>query len=149
MAGVLVALLLLPSAFAETSDEFTLQGFGTAGMARTTTRDVEFVRDLSQPRGISDSWSLQNDSVIGVQGVWRINPQLEAVVQAMSRYSYNGSFNPELSWAYVKYEPTPNLSLRQLHEKVERPLDEILHLHRGDDLLVAESYFFASGRDLV
>jgi hypothetical protein len=112
MAGVLAALLLLPSAFAETSDEFTLQGFGTAGMARTTTRDVEFVRDLSQPRGISDSWSLQNDSVIGVQGVWRINPQLEAVVQAMSRYSYNGSFNPELSWAYVKYEPTPNLSLR-------------------------------------
>jgi hypothetical protein len=28
----------------------------------------QFVRDLSQPRGISDSWSLQNDSVIGVQG---------------------------------------------------------------------------------
>jgi hypothetical protein len=70
------------------------------------------VRDLSQPRGISDSWSLQNDSVIGVQGAWRINPQLEAVVQAMSRYSYNGTFNPEISWAYVKYEPTPNLSLR-------------------------------------
>lgn len=112
MASVFAALALLPSAFAETSDQFTLQGFGTLGMARTTTRDVEFVRDLSQPRGISDSWSLQNDSVIGVQGVWRINPQLEAVVQAMSRYSYNGNFNPELSWAYVKYEPTPNLSLR-------------------------------------
>ncbi len=112
MAGFLAALMLLPSAFAETSDEFTLQGFGTLGMARTTTHDVEFVRDLSQPRGISDSWSLQNDSVIGVQGTWRINSQLEAVVQAMSRYSYNGKFNPELSWAYVKYEPTPNLSLR-------------------------------------
>lgn len=112
MASVFAALLLLPSAFAESSDEFTLQGFGTLGMARTTTRDVEFVRDLSQPRGISDSWSLQNDSVIGVQGVWRINPQFEAVVQAMSRYSYNGNFSPELSWAYVKYEPTPNLSLR-------------------------------------
>ncbi len=112
MASVFAALLLLPSAFAESSDEFTLQGFGTLGMARTTTRDVEFVRDLSQPRGISDSWSLQNDSVIGVQGVWRINPQFEAVVQAMSRYSYNGNFRPELSWAYVKYEPTPNLSLR-------------------------------------
>jgi hypothetical protein len=112
MASVFAALLLLPSAFAESGDEFTLQGFGTLGMARTTTRDVEFVRDLSQPRGISDSWSLQNDSVIGVQGVWRINPQFEAVVQAMSRYSYNGNFRPELSWAYVKYEPTPNLSLR-------------------------------------
>lgn len=112
MASVFAALLLLPSAFAETSDQFTLQGFGTLGMARTTTRDVEFVRDLSQPRGISDSWSLQNDSVIGVQAAWRLNPQFEAVVQAMSRYSYNGNFNPELSWAYVKYEPTPNLSLR-------------------------------------
>lgn len=112
MTATIAALMLLSSAFADTGDEFSLQGFGTLGVARTTTHDVEFVRDLSQPRGISDSWSLQNDSVIGVQGAWRINPQLEAVVQAMSRFRYDGTFNPEISWAYLKYEPAPNLSLR-------------------------------------
>lgn len=111
-ANALAALLMLFSAVASASDDFTLQGFGTLGVARTTSRDVEFVRDLSQPRGIRDSWSAQNDSVIGIQGAWRINPQFEAVVQAMSRYGSNGNFNPELSWAYVKYEPVPNLSLR-------------------------------------
>lgn len=104
--------LLLPSAFADNGQAFTLQGFGTLGVARTTTHDVEFVRDLSQPRGISDSWSAQNDSVIGLQGNWHISSQLEAVVQAMSRYRFDATFNPEISWAYVKYEPTPNLSLR-------------------------------------
>src|SRR5574343_1848139 len=112
VAGILAALSLPAFAVADAGDEFTLQGFGTLGMARTTAHDVEFVRDLSQPRGIRDSWSPQNDSVIGVQGGWRINPQLEAVAQGMSRYGYDGTFDPELSWAYGKYEPTPNLSLR-------------------------------------
>ncbi len=91
---------------------FTLQGFGTLGAARSTTKDVEFVRDLSQRRGIVDEWSPAIDSVLGVQGSWRINPQFEAVAQATGRAGSRGGFTPELTWAYVKYDPTPYLSLR-------------------------------------
>lgn len=111
LACVIAQSIALP-ALAESESPITLQGFGTIGMARTTTNDEEFVRDLSQPRGIKKEWSPLIDSVLGLQGAWHINPQLEAVVQAMSRYRYDQTFYPEIAWAYLKYDPTPNLSLR-------------------------------------
>lgn len=111
IAWATAQLIALP-VMAEPEAPFSLQGFGTLGIARTTTNDVEFVRDLSQPRGLSKEWSGLIDSVLGLQGAWHINPQLEAVVQATSRYRYDRTFTPEIAWAYVKYEPTPNLSLR-------------------------------------
>jgi len=104
-------LIALP-AMAEPESAFSLQGFGTLGMARTTSNDVEFVRDLSQPRGISQDWSGKIDSVLGVQGTWRIDPQWQAVVQANSRYRYDKTFTPDVAWAFIKYDPSPNLSLR-------------------------------------
>ena len=97
---------------ADEQPAFTLQGFGTLGAARTTSNEVEFVRDLSQPRGASQTWDARVDSVLGLQANWQINPQLEAVAQLVSRYRYDRTFTPEFSWAYLKYEPSPNLSLR-------------------------------------
>lgn len=111
LAGLVVLFVARP-AVAESDSAFSLQGFGTFGLARTTSDDVEFVRDLSQPRGIKKDWSALIDSVLGVQAAWRVNPQLEAVVQANSRYRYDKTFTPSLAWAYVKYDPMPNLSLR-------------------------------------
>lgn len=91
---------------------FTLQGFGTLGAVRTTTQDVEFVRDLSQPRGAVDRWNGNVDSVLGVQAGLQITDGVAATVQAVSRYRYDRSFQPEIAWAYLKYDPMPNLSLR-------------------------------------
>ena len=105
-------LTLLPHAQADSESVFTLQGFGTLGATRTSSNEVEFVRDLSQPRGAGQNWDAGVDSVLGVQANWRLNPQLEAVVQAVSRYRYDRTLTPEISWVYLKYEPTPNLSLR-------------------------------------
>lgn len=112
--GALGAGFLLAGAAtaAEPEQSFTVQGFGTAGLARTNTDDVEFVRDLSQPRGIGKDWSSKIDSVLGIQANWRIAPQLEAVVQATSRYRHDRSYDPEIEWAYLKFDPTPALSLR-------------------------------------
>lgn len=111
VAGAIAQLIVLPAA-ANDDSAFTVQGFGTLGLARTTTNDVEFVRDLSQPQGISKDWSPLIDSVLGLQGAWHISPQFEAVVQATSRYRFDKTFIPEIAWAYLKYNPTPNLSLR-------------------------------------
>lgn len=112
----LILLLVVGSvgAAASTEDEsdFRLQGFGTLGAARSTTDDVEFVRDLSQPRGIGSDWSGLIDSVLGLQASWRLSPAFEGVVQAMSRYGHHGDFRPELTWAFAKYNPTPNVTLR-------------------------------------
>ncbi len=113
-ALILLLSIGLGNATAGTEDEspFHLQGFGTLGAARSTTNDVEFVRDLSQPRGIRSDWSALIDSVLGVQANWRLSPQVEGVVQVMSRYGDHGDFRPELTWAFAKYNVTPNVTLR-------------------------------------
>lgn len=115
VAGMLVLVaslgVTLP-AQAENGSPFSLQGFGTLGAARTTTNDVEFVRDLSQPDGVSRHWSPKVDSVLGVQAAWRLSPVFETVVQATSRYGSDGNFKPEIAWAFAKFDPAPNLTLR-------------------------------------
>lgn len=90
----------------------TLQGFGTLGAVRTDSSDVEFVRDLSQARGATNEWTAKTDSVVGLQANWQVAPQWQIVTQGISRYRYDRSFKPDVAWAFVKHEPTPNLSLR-------------------------------------
>lgn len=92
--------------------DFSLRGLGTLGVARTSTNDAEFVRDLSQPTGVRKNWDGRLDSLLGVQANWQITPQLEGVVQGVSRYRYDRSFTPDLTWAYLRYDPLPQLSLR-------------------------------------
>jgi hypothetical protein len=111
--GLLLGLGLAFSATAMAPDtNFQVRGFGTVGVVRTNTDHVEFVRDLSQPRGATNAWTAKVDSVVGLQADWRLTPQWQVVLQGISRYRYDDSFKPEVSWAFVKYEPRPNLALR-------------------------------------
>src|SRR6476659_7850861 len=87
-AVLLVQLLVAPRVAANEESAFSLGGFGTLGAARTTGNQAEFVRDLSQPRGATDHWDSRVDSALGLQANWQLTPQLEAVVQATSRYRY-------------------------------------------------------------
>lgn len=112
IAILLVQLLVAPQVAANEESAFSLHGFGTLGLARTTGNQAEFVRDLSQPRGATDHWDARVDSVLGLQANWQLTPQLEAVIQATSRYRYDRTFTPEISWAFLKYDPNPQLSLR-------------------------------------
>lgn len=89
-----------------------LRGFGTLGMARSTSDQAEFVRDLSQPRGISNQWSGRIDSALGVQANWQATPELELVGQVVSRYQYDESRSPEVMSAFAKWEPDSRLALR-------------------------------------
>lgn len=95
-----------------TESSLTLRGFATLGVARSSSDQAEFVRDLSQPRGISDSWSARIDSVLGAQANWQAGPQVELVGQVVTRYRYDQQRNPELMWAFAKWEPDPRLALR-------------------------------------
>jgi hypothetical protein len=119
LLGLLAALgIALPVAGAETIEEaasessFSLRGFGTLGITRSSSDKAEFVRDLSQPTGISNHWSGLIDTIIGVQANWQAAPEVEFVAQAVSRYHYNRSRDPELMWGFVKWEPDARLSLR-------------------------------------
>ena len=114
---LLLMLFVLPWAGMARADDdqdqsFALHGFGTIGAARTTSDKAEFVRDISQASGAKTTWDPKLDSLLGLQGNWRISPQLEAVVQAVSRYGPYRTYRPEIDWAFLKYDPTPSLSLR-------------------------------------
>ena len=117
--SAIVAYLLgaaaLAMALPVSADEmpgFDLHGFGTLGLARSNTDRVHFVRDLSQPDGATDRWTGRVDTILGLQANARFSPQFEGVVQGVSRYRHDGTFTPEISWAYVKYDPNPRWSLR-------------------------------------
>jgi hypothetical protein len=89
-----------------------LRGFGTLGLARSSTDRAEFVRDLSQPGGVSKHWSSKIDSVVGLQADVQLAETVTAIAQIASRYHSDGSFDPELTWAFAKFDPSQNLSLR-------------------------------------
>ncbi len=103
----------ISSASAEEASPVTLSGFGTLGLARSSSDDVEFIRDLSQPKGISNGeWSGLIDTILGVQANWKIQPELEVVGQLVSRYRYSDNRDPRLDWAFIKWVPDNRLSLR-------------------------------------
>jgi hypothetical protein len=92
--------------------DLSLHGFGTLGVARSTDDEVQLVRDLSQPAGLTTHWSAKIDSVLGVQADYRFNDEFEGILQAISRYRYDGSYKPEISWAFLRYDPRPDVTLR-------------------------------------
>jgi hypothetical protein len=90
----------------------TVTGFGTLGLARADDDAIRFVRDLSQPTGVGKSWTGRIDSLVGLQANYRFDDEWEGVVQAVSRYRHDRSHDPELTWAFLRHDPTPALSVR-------------------------------------
>ena len=95
-----------------TASRFTLSGFGTLGLVRASNPDADPLRDVSQPEGATQKWSARTDSIVGVQGNLRLQPELEVVTQVVSHYRQDGSFRPEVTWAFAKFEPNPRLQFR-------------------------------------
>lgn len=116
--GVFIFLLGSSLCHAETgntapaSDGFLLKGFGTFGVARSDSNSAEYVRDLSQPKGLTKSWSSKIDTLFGVQANLKLGALSEGVVQLISRYRYDGSYRPEVSWAFLRHDFTPDFQVR-------------------------------------
>jgi len=111
--------LLSACAYAEDSpDELQsartqLTGFGTLGIAHSTSSQADIVRDLSQSSGVGASGrtSLALDSNFGLQLDHRINDSTEAAIQLLARKA-DRDFVPELAWLYAAYTPNDRLKLR-------------------------------------
>jgi hypothetical protein len=111
--GMALSLPCLGGDTATGSDSaFSLSGFGTIGLARSTRDGAEYVRDLSQPHGLTKDWTGKVDTVLGVQANLKLGAQTEGVMQVMSRYRYDGSFTPEVSWAFLSHEFSPDFQAR-------------------------------------
>lgn len=93
-------------------DRLSVNGFGTLGATYNHTDQAEFIRDISQQSGPAGEWSPHVDSRLGLQLGWRFTPEIDVVAQGVSRYNYKGNYDPQLTWAFLRYNPNPDLQIR-------------------------------------
>ncbi|HKO88386.1 MAG TPA: hypothetical protein VJU83_07710, partial [Burkholderiales bacterium] len=93
---------------------FSFSGFGTVGVVRSSEDEANFVAHDLQGGGAGrdKEWSADVDSRLGLQVTAAFTPQLSAVLQVVTEQDYDGSFRPDVEWANIKYEFTPDFSVR-------------------------------------
>ena len=116
-ACLLAAFAALAShapAAAQEAPAFQFSGYGTLGYVHAGTDRGDYRVDVFRPDGpgYSHDWSAKVDSRLGLQLQARFTPAVSAVVQILSHQRYDDTFEPIVEWANVRYQPTPELSLR-------------------------------------
>ena len=111
-----LALSWVGAAMAQAVDEparaaLDVSGFATFGVVRSNTDAAQFVR-YNQASGATRSLDPGVDSNLGLQATYQFTPLLSATAQALTRQSINGRYRPELTWAFVRYQPVPEWTLR-------------------------------------
>ncbi len=93
---------------------FKFGGFGSVGAAHSSQGLGDYVIDSTLPKGPGRSynWSFDNDSRIGAQVVATFTPKLSAILQVVSDYQADNTYNPGIEWANVKYAITPDAYIR-------------------------------------
>lgn len=94
--------------------DWTFGGFGTIAATHASTTKADFTSSImkSSGAGWSKRWSPHVDSRLGAQLDVVSGTQWSAVIQAVSEQRSDGSYRPVLEWANIKYQVTPDLSLR-------------------------------------
>ncbi|AGX86907.1 hypothetical protein [Candidatus Symbiobacter mobilis] len=89
------------------------KGFGTVAATRTDSADNGY-KATPQPASLArgNSWSLQNDSLIGVQLDIAPHNDLSGTVQVIGRNREQGDFEADFEWAFIKYKIDNNWRVR-------------------------------------
>jgi len=93
-----------------------VNGFITAGAARSTTDQEQGDYEWKYLTKISDEWNWKADSVAGIQFTYAIDPKWDATLQLLSRFEdefrsdADGVITTE--WAYLTYRPVDAASVR-------------------------------------
>ncbi|MGS0740344.1 porin [Glaciimonas sp. GG7] len=93
---------------------FSFNGFGTLGAAHSSERNADFTSSSLKPggAGYSHHWSTDVDSLIGGQVSTDFTPQWSAVLQVIAQQNYDNTYRPHIEWANIKYQFTPDFSVR-------------------------------------
>ena len=93
---------------------FSFSGFGTLGVVHSNDHDADFTSTIFKPNGTgySHDWSPAVDSLIGAQVIANFTPRLSAMLQVTSQQNYDNTYTPRVEWANIKYELTPEASIR-------------------------------------
>lgn len=109
----LAALALHPDA-ARSQPSLSFSGYGTLGMVHSDNDQADYLVDAFKPNGpgFTREWSADVDSRIGGQVTALLAPRVSAVVQVLARQRHDDTYKPVVEWANVKYEVTPDFSVR-------------------------------------
>jgi hypothetical protein len=117
-AALLAMALYAADARADADDAdppaISFSGFGTLGLAHSSEDRADFISSGIRPKGagFSHDWSAAVDSRIGAQIDATLTPKVSAVVQVISEQRYDNSYAPTVEWANIKYQFTPEFSVR-------------------------------------
>jgi hypothetical protein len=93
---------------------FSVSGFGTFGLAHSSSKQGDYVGDVftREGAGYSSAWSSNVDTKAAVQVDGKFTDKLSAVVQVIAKPRADNSYSPRIEWANVRYAFTPDLSVR-------------------------------------
>lgn len=117
-ATMFFALLVLAQAGARGDDKpgFKLEfnGYATLGVVHSDEDQADFLGSLllESGAGYSRSWSPEVDSRLGAQVTATFNSRFSAVVQVVAEQQADGDYTPNVEWANLKYQVTPETSVR-------------------------------------
>lgn len=114
-----VAFLCLMQSSARADDDvdfpnWTFGGYGTAGAAYSSERQADYAANGLNPGGAGYTHRVSPavDSRLGAQLGISINNQWSATLQLVSERNSQNSYRPAVEWANIKYQMTPDFSLR-------------------------------------
>jgi hypothetical protein len=118
--GFLIALAFALHAFggscagATEAPQISFDGFGTLGAVHSSEDQADFTSTIFKPDGAGHSHRLSADvdSLIGAQLTVSPTPRLSAVLQVVAEQNYDHSHTPHVEWANIKYQFTPDFSIR-------------------------------------
>jgi hypothetical protein len=93
---------------------FSFGGFGTLGLVHSDQRLADFTSSTVEGAGAgrTRAWSPAVDSLFAVQVTANFTPKLSGVLQVVSEQNADSSFTPHVEWANLKYQFTPDCSVR-------------------------------------
>ena len=114
VAGLGCPMAVLAAEGDPVASMFSLHGFGTLGEVYSDAHDADFVGSPFQPNGAgySHTWSPGVDSKAGLQVGAQFTDRLSAIVQVVSQHIYDNTWRPQLEWANLRYQVTPDFSIR-------------------------------------
>ncbi len=93
---------------------FLFDAFGTIGGVYSTEDRADFVWLPTRPSGPghSETLSLDPDSIFAGQATFRVSSKLTAVAQVVVEHTAADDYSPALEWANLRYDVTPDFSVR-------------------------------------
>lgn len=103
-----------PIAAERSASMFSFSSFGTFGLIHSNEDEADFTTSVLQPTGAgySRAWSADVDSRLGAQLIASFTPTVSAMLQVIAEQRYDNTDTPHLEWANIKYELTPEASVR-------------------------------------